>query len=57
MNNNNNNNNNEYNVDAQAIREMMEQCDKQQIIDILVATLENEARLRSELDSLTGTIR
>ena len=53
----NNENNNEYNVDAQAIREMMEQCDKQQIIDILVATRENEARLRSELDSLTGTIR
>ena len=54
---NNENNNNEYTVDEKAIREMMEQCDKQQIIDILVATLENEARLRSELDSLTGTLR
>jgi hypothetical protein len=52
-----NNNNNTNNVDAQAIREMMEQCDKQQVIEILIATLENEARLRSELDSLTGTIR
>ena len=54
---NNENNNNEYTVDEKAIREMMERCDKQQIIDILVVTIKNEARLRSELDSLTGTIR
>ena len=53
----NNNNNNTNNVDAQAIREMMERCDKQQVIEILIATLENEARLRNELDNLTGTIR
>ena len=52
-----NNENKEYTVDEKAIREMMEQCDKQQVIEILIATLENEARLRSELDSLTGTIR
>ena len=53
----NNNNNNTNNVDAQAIREMMERCDKQQVIEILIATLENEARLRNELDKVSGIIR
>ena len=56
-NNNNNNNNNEYTVDEKAIREMMERCDKQQIIDILVVTIKNEARLRNELDKVSGIIR
>ena len=40
-------------IGSQAIREMMQQCDKKQVIEILISTLENEARLRNELDSLT----
>lgn len=50
-------NNTKTTVDEKAIREMMDRCDKQQIIDILIVTIKNEARLRDELDSLTGTIR
>ena len=44
-------------IDETFLREYMMECDKEQIIEILISTLKNEERLRNELDKVSGIIR
>jgi len=44
-------------IDETFLREHMMKCEKEHIINILIATLKNEEQLRNEVNKLSGIVR
>jgi pyruvate/2-oxoglutarate dehydrogenase complex dihydrolipoamide acyltransferase (E2) component len=44
-------------TDREMNKRILKDCDKEQLLELLLNTLDNEKRLRNELDKLQGIIR